>query len=229
MANYDTQLLKLVCAEVNNANDSWDTQSQNLSCLAEFARSVEDFTIDEALNHLVYTGHFASPKEQVKRDQARQVVFAYLGWMTGLYSALAPHDEWMSYLRIYSNEFGENEEVPLISRCERPFCELLDVLCGSFLPRENPDLTATATQPRREDDYLSSDAYFVVDHMNAAALHHIGGLRIIWVDDMPSHLTLDIIHKTLMLYRYPSVCLAQLGAASLTSRLVYVPADLVFE
>lgn len=115
----------------------------------------------------------------------------------------------MSHLRIYSDEFGKTEPSQPISRSTRPFSELLESICGSFLPGKLPstEISGLEADPlhAREEDVLSANSLFV-DHLNAAALQRLGALTFVWVGDVDAHLAFDVLQKTVKLYRLPSLC-----------------------
>jgi hypothetical protein len=193
--------------------------------LVEYTKGDTDFSIDDAIVHLTSENDIIRIDQDStdQHDEARHVIFAALGWTSGLYSATAPNDSSRHELRISCDASATNVTALPLESCERPFSELLELLTGPFLLGKLSDTydigkdSDDATHPTRLEDALAVEE-FVVEHVNAAALHRLGELKIVWVDDMVSHLVLDRLFKKLYLYRTPSLCRVQLGPNSLVAK-----------
>ncbi|CAN9334772.1 unnamed protein product [Alternaria alternata] len=194
--------------------------------LAEYTKADTEFSIDDAIVHLTSDSDVirVDMDSNDQHDEARHAIFAALGWTSGLYSAMAPTDSFRHELRISCDASATNVRSLPLEDCQRPFSELLDVLIGPFLLGTLPDAydagneSDGANHRSGLEDALAVEE-FVVEHMNAAVLHQLGELEIVWVDDMVSHLVLDTLSKKLYLYRTPSLCRVQLGPNSLVAKL----------
>ncbi|KAI4654996.1 uncharacterized protein J4E78_007176 [Alternaria triticimaculans] len=194
--------------------------------LVEYTKDETEFSIDDAIDHLSSDHNIIHVDEdkQEQRNQARHLIFAALGWTSGLYRATAPNQSSQEELRIRSNALATSVSSLPLESCERPFSELLELLTGPFLLGRLSDTYDSSTdnddaaQRTKLEDALAAEE-FVVEHVNAATLHRLGGLKIVWVDDMISHLSFDRLSKELQLYRTPSLCKVQLGPNSLVAKL----------
>jgi hypothetical protein len=191
-----------------------------LERIVHFAKSDKSFSIDEAIVHLTEVDHILriDMTSSEQKDAARHVIFAGLGWTSGLYSPLAPDVLTMQLLRLQDDAASSTQP---LARCERPFSELLELLVGPFFPGKGSDAASETEQAHAtltgHEDRLTFDS-FVVEHMNASTLHVLGELTIEWVNDMASHLVFDSLEKSVKLYRTPSICQLQMGQDSLATK-----------
>ena len=87
----------------------------------------------------------------------------------------------------------------LVSNADRPICEVIQDF-GPFLPvRRDSERPGTG-------DNISSTKLLYVSLLNAKTLDQVGGIEIVWVDHMSSHLVLDLETLKLFMFRLPSFC-----------------------
>lgn len=214
--DYGLQLISTCLFGVSMTSDNpmcWNRAFELFSDLTSFAKQHDGFTIDEAIDHLASIGRLGEEVDGL-RDKRRQIIVAALGWLTGLYSAIPPTEEWMFHLRFRDSGLGDSSLIQPAVLCERPFSELLDILLHSFLPdrltdRLLDDSISKSVQHNHKamtgTDLLATTD-FMVDHLNAAALVYVGGLTIVWTNSIRMHLAFDVVQKTVILYSQPSVC-----------------------
>ena len=215
-------------AEAASVMQSWlkhqirrDFQAQIIGSIHEefYANEDEMERIFRLMEHLVQDllkNHGASIDSIVRRlttgdvllerlsssSMTRRVIFNCLGLVTMIYSPLAGTDENFE-IRTSRAPFFLQSSIEE-SLADRSMTELLREM-GNLLPCRN------FSGESRSRVHLAS--------INFATHSHIGGIKIVWVDNFSSHLTLDASTSKLYLFCYPSFCTLHRTTETMLNRL----------
>ncbi|KAL8993730.1 MAG: hypothetical protein Q9169_006127 [Polycauliona sp. 2 TL-2023] len=173
--------------------------------IAQCAKTAQSPSIDDITEHLVKKGVLEVTTRKESHLEARNFVFAVLGWQTMLYrpalgicppQQLAVADEQDGYR---GQAFMTLKQHHLSTK--RPIHELL-MGFGILLPPANY-CTSTDLEERRAFDDLKTIGS---DIFNAFLLDSIAHVKFKWVDVVSCHLEFDERTNTLFLFRFPSFC-----------------------
>jgi len=180
---------------------------------AYYARTNPNPSIDDIVNHLSTSTKRLYLRETEPADlledmgNARNLVFAIIGWQTMLYTpafGVTPPDQFA----IEDTLNGYNQGHAFISLKQshttaqynsktffKGFGLLMAApnLCFCEEPTERVAFEATSVLSSRE--------------LNFALLQQFSGIKIKWIDNIAPHMELDTATGTLFLFRFPSFCL----------------------
>ncbi|KAI0104455.1 hypothetical protein F4814DRAFT_89835 [Daldinia grandis] len=160
--------------------------------------STAQTTIDDIVKQLFDNSKTPVLDAKTHENIMRHFVFAAIGWSTLLYTPIfttAGAD--FKIAETQSNGSNEKQSViPIEDSSQRPIGAMLrshglvPITCpqSAGLPRVLPDLLVT--------------------HLNIHSLSHLGGVTILWVDDLSKHCEFNRYskEKQLKLFRLPSLC-----------------------
>ncbi|KAL8736415.1 MAG: hypothetical protein Q9166_000207 [cf. Caloplaca sp. 2 TL-2023] len=208
-----TSTLSVVVGHDSSTATQWTIPlAEAFSEIAKCARSTDYPSIDDIADHPVNEGVFEVTARQEGPLEARNFVFAVLGWQTMLYwpalgicppQQLAVADEQDGYR---GQAFMALKQNHLATK--RPIHEFL-MGFGILLPPVNY-CTSTNLDERRAFEDLKNIG---PDMFNAFLLDSIGHFKIKWVDVMSCHLEFDERTNTIFLFRFPSFCAVNYTAA----------------
>lgn len=202
--------------------------------IADCTKMGYDFTIDKTIDKCLESGILSESIEaSAERDKARIIIYNCISWISMLYPPLEnpldksldrsldrpldkPLDEPpdkspdiatapINRLAINSTKCGPliKKSQPL-SNAELPICEVIQEF-GSLLPVKRN----TSSEPQSMTDTVFSKDSFYVSLLNAKNLAQIGGVEIVWIEHVSSHLVFDtdtMRPPRLFVYRFPSFC-----------------------
>jgi hypothetical protein len=177
--------------------------------------------IVEALNG--YLNEFAS---DAMRNEALQLVFSTIGWVTCLYVPIGPDgvNRIESFQVHPQNSKVFSSLVIPLAYSSKSITDILHMLGHDLFPVKGPESVPNAFFDANQEQVTRC---FVVSHMNADTLCKIGNITIEWVDSFPAHLDLDLVHRRLFLFRLPSYCEIHISSHSLLSRYVAILVNII--
>ena len=180
--------------------------------IAKYAKTAKSPSIDDIAEHLAKEGVLEVITRQEGPLEARNFVFAVLGWQTMLYrpalgicppQQLAVADEQDGYRGQAFMALKQNH-----LSTKRPLHEFL-MGFGILLPPANY-CTSTDHEEKRAFEDLEAIG---PDMFNAFLLDSIGHVKLKWVDVISCHLEFDERTNTIFLFRFPSFCAVHYTAA----------------
>ena len=206
--------LSLVTGHSSCTGCQWSPELANaFSKIAECARSSTYPSIDDITESLLGQGVIEIKNTKDGLLEARNLVFAVIGWQTMLYrpalgtcppQQLAVADEQDGYRGQAFMALKQSQ-----ASAKRPLSEFL-MGFGILLP---PSHCCTSIDPEEKQAFddlrsISPNAF------NAFLLSSIGHFRIKWVDTISCHLEFDDRTNTVFLFRFPSFCAVYLTVAN---------------
>lgn len=183
--------------------NSLATEVQIFKALNELAAGMKansHWSVYDGINSLAAAGIFRTDLNAQDIAVAVQVLFVMSGSITMLFTPLPPGSEMNHELQVdVSGTRGFFTSSQPMMRAERPLVEVLKGF-GEILPvrqRKSSDFEHRET----ESDLLE------VANLNIATLISIGGIRIVWVKSISSHLEFDRFRRQLSLFCLPSFCM----------------------
>lgn len=147
----------------------------------------------------------------VDQNAAKHVVFSVVGWLSALYIANENADATCFAIDTGGSRYPSRKKVD-IAKAQRPFDELIRA-CGKTMPASISARDQDQDHAWTADD--NSRLRFQVSYLNAATLHELGRVQIVWVDTTSAHLDFDPTVPVLYLFRTPSFCQTQSSEESL--------------
>lgn len=174
-----------------------------LSVIADVAKVETQLSIDKIIEVLSSKGTFKEPKlsNALHHNKARCTVFFLIGHIFLLYPALTPRiSQACDSLIIESGHAACMEEIqPTENSC---------VSIGEIMRTYGLSLPILMSDSHSYDYpfmNISKDLLYV-SLLNASTLTTVGGISIIWVNNISSHLTFDPEKQELMIFFLPSFC-----------------------
>ncbi|KAL9023727.1 MAG: hypothetical protein Q9196_007015 [Gyalolechia fulgens] len=186
--------------------------AQAFSEIAKCAKAANFPSIDDIADHLIKEGVLEVTTRKEGLLEARNFVFAVLGWQTMLYrpalgtcppQQLAVADEQDGYR---GQAFMALKQSHLSTK--RPIHEFL-MGFGILLPPANYCTSTDLDDKKAFEDLKAIGS----DMLNAFLLDSIGHVKLKWVDVLSCHLEFDERTNTLFLFRFPSFCAVHYTAA----------------
>ena len=171
-----------------------------LTQLADFMRAGKNCSIDKAIDDSVRSGFLSSKFRQYEnREQVRVTFFNFIAWISMLYPPKSLVKTTEGRLTIDSTQCMCMLDTQAGSNANLPICEVIQEF-GPLLPvRRDSSNEGLASA----DPVFSKDSLYV-SLLNAKTLSQIGGIEIVWIDHLSSHLVFDPETKKMFLYRLPS-------------------------
>ncbi|KAI4188463.1 MAG: hypothetical protein L6R41_002142 [Letrouitia leprolyta] len=179
--------------------------AEAFSRVARYAQTINYPSIDGIVDRLVQERVLDITTQEEGPLEARNFVFAVLGWQTMLYrpalgtcppQQLAVADERGGYR---GQAFMTLKQSHLSTK--RPFHEFL-MGFGILLPPANCCISTNVKERKAFDELEAIGS----DMLNASLLDSIGHIKLKWVDIMSCHLEFDKRTNTVFLFRFPSFC-----------------------
>ncbi|KAI0844651.1 hypothetical protein F5Y00DRAFT_273876 [Daldinia vernicosa] len=160
--------------------------------------STAQTTIDDIVTQLFDSSETPVLGTKTHENTMRHFVFAVIGWSTLLYTPVfTTADADFKIAETQSNRSKEKQTIiPIEDSSQRPIgamlrsYKLVPIACpqGAGLPQVLPNLLVT--------------------HLNVYSLSQLGGVTILWVNDLSKHCEFDRYSrkKQLKLFRLPSLC-----------------------
>ncbi|RVX73253.1 hypothetical protein B0A52_02381 [Exophiala mesophila] len=187
-------ICELMYAPPDQSPAKMDKVFDILTGVVECANTTYHFGIDETLEHLVDRKIFAAPAlESPLQSKARATLFLIISWICMIYSPEAPAEPFA--LRMKADKSCDLDTTALdVAESQHSICETIQKF-GSLLPVKGQ---ATDADSSEKDLYVSQ--------LNYRSLSKIGKVRIVWVDNISSHLAFDPKKRILMIFALPSFC-----------------------
>lgn len=174
-----------------------------LATIADIAKVETQLSIDRVVEIMVQRGSLASMvlHNSSLHNQARCTVFFLIGHMFLLYPAAALYaEDAFNTLAIDGSQAACFKEALPIANSECSIGENLRTY-GLLLP--------TSVEETYNFDYpdltISKDLLYIA-LLNASTLVTVGGISILWVNNISSHLAFDAEKQELMIFSLPSFC-----------------------
>jgi hypothetical protein len=213
------ELLEFVKAQ-QEGQDVGTLLSSLFVATARSARMRPDTGIDNIITYLAEDAllrfpNGGSPKET---EQARALIFAFLGWQTMLYIPAfgeAPPDQFaiadvldgyqgQAFMTLKQGHSATQENL-----------QLLLLGFGLMLPSQNLCLSDDI-----QDKAVFGDTSTIQSgELNTSLLQTFAKIKIKWIDVLAPHMELDVATNTLFLFRYPSFLLANLSTTNEEGRV----------
>ncbi|KAL8936846.1 MAG: hypothetical protein Q9216_004713 [Gyalolechia sp. 2 TL-2023] len=207
-----TSTLSGVVGHDLNAASRWTLPlAEAFSEIARCAKTANCPSIDDIADHLVKEGVLDVTTRKEGPLEARNFVFAILGWQTMLYrpalgicppQQLAVADEQDGYRGQAFMALKQNH-----LSTKRAIHEFL-MGFGILLPPANY-CASTDLEDKKAFEELQTIG---PDMFNAFLLDSIGHVKLKWVDVISCHLEFDERNNTVFLFRFPSFCAAHFTA-----------------
>ncbi|KAK4221161.1 hypothetical protein QBC38DRAFT_492606 [Podospora fimiseda] len=182
-----------------------------LEAVARYANENRGFSVDDIVEYLQQDVGLEVGGDDDQNNMKRLLVFAVLGWHTMVYQPafnLCPQHQLAVHQDYNAPESGlvfDLYKVP-IDLCDRPLSVLLKVF-GNLLPaRPNNTYTAAVENSKVAPSWTA----MYPNELNAYHLHTLLKVQFRWVDTLALHLDYDNSTPSLSLFRFPSICAAQL-------------------
>ena len=175
------------------------------SAVARYAQTATFPSIDQLVESLVAEGLLDDTIRRESRLEARNFVFAVLGWQTMLYRpalGICPPQQFA----VVDEQDGYRGQAFMALKqdhlsTQRPLHEFL-MGFGLLLPPMNCCISTDVEEKKAFDDLEAISP----DMFNASLLDSIGHIKFKWVDVMSCHLEFDERTNTVFLFRFPSFC-----------------------
>lgn len=176
--------------------------------IAGCIRRLHQFAINDALGQADIMDRCLGSQPSALQLQAfARIVFIVCGWITMLY-----RPDLDGSLGVYLAADREGTKSYLSTsqppeRAKRPLVELIRGF-GDILPTalDSSNASAGARRPVHGASSAVTTAIVLVSHLNADTLCSIGGIEIVWVHCISSHLLFDRLERKLFLFCLPSFC-----------------------
>ena len=190
-----------ILSNVDGSNNTrLDAIFDLLTNLANCTRQGNNFCIDKAIDHSIESKILSSAvRMSPLRDQARVIFFNCISWISMLYPPVFQATEIQTRLAVDSTQCACIRDSQLVSNADRPICEVIQDF-GPLLP-----VRRDSEAPFTGDSVFSTELLYV-SLLNAKALDQVGGIEIVWVDHISSHLVFDLETLKLFMFRLPSFC-----------------------
>jgi hypothetical protein len=181
---------------------------QHLSVEEESWRTV---TNSHASQHQIGNGDPNDDNDSTILRLEHHLVFACLGWASMLFTPF--HDFSHSTFQIIKTNFVSSNltnnafAVPGKPDIHRPMGTMLRKM--GLLP-----IMCPAMPPVRNGGGAELASFMKVSTLCYSSLHQIGGVSILWVNNLLEHCQFDAKRQELKLFRFPGYCLHSLNAAS---------------
>ncbi|KAL8937650.1 MAG: hypothetical protein Q9216_004322 [Gyalolechia sp. 2 TL-2023] len=176
---------------------------RTFTLLARIAKCISQenhFSIEKAMDDCIKSGVLSSnAQDGIIRDKARVVTFSCVAWISMLYPPVELTDTLQMSLAIDPKRCACMLDSQSTANASLPICEVIEEF-GSLLP------TRQTTEPQCTLDPTYSKELLYVSLLNAEALSQIGGIEIVWVDYLSSHLVFDPELRKVFIFRLPSFC-----------------------
>ena len=168
--------------------------------VANCIRETHHFSIEKAIDSCLRCGILspAVANNREIRDKARVILFTCTAWISMLYPPMAFTETWHTRLAIDPAQCACILHSQPSTNASRPICEVIQEF-GPLLPTGTTELQDTG-------DPIFSKELLYVSLLNAKALSQIGGIEIVWIDHLSSHLVFDAESRKLFMFRLPSFC-----------------------
>ncbi|KAL8965866.1 MAG: hypothetical protein Q9183_003650, partial [Haloplaca sp. 2 TL-2023] len=171
-----------------------------LTSIAKCICQENHFSIEKAIGDCIKSGILSSKAEEaVVRDKARVIIFTCISWISMLYPPMKLADDLQHNLAIDANQCACMLDSQPSANASLPICEVIQEF-GPLLP------TRRTTEQQSTGDPTYSKELLYVSLLNAKALSQIGGIEIVWIDHLSSHLVFDPEQPKLFIFRLPSYC-----------------------
>ncbi len=173
----------------------------NAVCSTAHSLKTDDISIEEIWDHVRSSqcGHNGTIPTLAEQTACRIAIFSVLCWGT---MTLRPRLNWADFksspsLMVYQQQPDQpglkmdivRRPIPAVFRC--------------FQPRVMP--TSRWRLPIGESHARGSTTLHV-SSLNYACLKMIGKIRLVWVDNLSSHLDFDFATRRLSIFKFPSFC-----------------------
>lgn len=201
MSHFD----EIMVTASNVQTPSFDRIFALLTNIARCTRQGHNFSIEKAIDSCIESG-ILSAKSSITRDEVRVIFFTCTAWITMLYPPVGLTETSVGLTETSQARFAIDpmqcacmlDSQPL-SSASRPICEVIQEF-GPLLP------TRRTTELQEAGDLTFNKELLYVSLLNAKALSQIGGIEIVWIDHLSSHLVFDPEPRKLFMFRLPSFC-----------------------
>ena len=176
-----------------------------IAAILEIYRLRKGISINRALKQLVEDKVIRDSTKNGHTDTLEQWVLAAIGAATLLLHPSDTHE--IGHFDIETSGAKSFSQRSISkSLASRPLYELLRGF-GEVLPKSPGINSQFKSQSDDQVDPLSArPKSFQVSYLNAATLHYLAGIKIVWVDCIGSHLSFDPAVPALSLFKVPSFC-----------------------